>query len=65
MKKPQRQDIMSPNECPFCGGDEIEIEQRGDEWQVICCDCEGAGPVCDSKSCAIWEWNKVSDAINL
>lgn len=53
---------MKMKPCPFCGGDNIEIESS--RW-AYCIDCGAEGPLCENESDAIESWNRRTDPPNV
>ncbi len=44
--------------CPFCGHDDVEIEEVSiSEFAVCCPECSCIGPVCDTVMEAISYWS--------
>lgn len=54
------------NNCPFCGHEEVEIDETGPaEFSVCCPECRAIGPICSDIMSAISAWNqaeKTADA---
>lgn len=49
--------------CPFCGHDDVEIDEVGiSEFAVDCPECRAIGPICGTVMEAISDWNKRPDA---
>lgn len=47
------------NCCPFCGHDDVEIEEVGiAEYAIDCPECRCIGPICGSITEAIERWNR-------
>lgn len=55
---PERERIKTTiDPCPFCGGDQLEIEgDRIRNW-IICHGCDAAGPVQPGALAAVASWN--------
>ena len=43
--------------CPFCGSDELSIEDAVDEWTVHCDECFAKGPTGPTEAIAYERWN--------
>ena len=56
---------MTPTTCPFCHSVPY-LQPHGapgmEKWQVICPECQGAGPVMQKQDQAVLFWNTVSRA---
>ena len=47
------------NDCPFCGHDDVEIDETGPaEFSVCCPECRCIGPITGDVMSAISAWNK-------
>jgi hypothetical protein len=45
--------------CPFCGHDDVEIDEVGIcEYAVDCPECSAIGPICGTVMQAILDWNR-------
>lgn len=43
--------------CPFCGGEEPEVEGDGSIFYVMCNVCGAVGPACGDEQTALDRWN--------
>ena len=44
--------------CPFCGSENIEIDEAGIAYVVFCVACEAQGPVASEIKDAVEKWNE-------
>ena len=52
------------NACPFCGHDDVEIDEIGIGQYAVCCpECECIGPMKTEVMDAISVWNKAPQTI--
>lgn len=50
--------MITVNSCPFCGDDQVEIDEvRPGEYAVDCLECEAIGPIKPEIMEAIKAWN--------
>lgn len=49
---------MRLNRCPFCGSNKLEQFNYGDEYWVLCKDCDTDGPTGYSEEKAANLWNR-------
>lgn len=52
--------IPDAQDCPFCGGDDLELVKVGPMRHVVCHDCMTSGPLAASCEDAISRWNSIS-----
>jgi len=47
------------NNCPFCGSDDLEIQNDSisDDWRIICWDCEAKSGDSGTRTEAVNKWN--------
>lgn len=55
---------MKVSACSFCGSKAVRSQQAlvGQDWSVVCQDCDAIGPSALSAKFAILEWNRVPPA---
>lgn len=47
------------NSCPFCGHEDVEIDEvTVGEFAICCPECRAIGPNCGDVMSAIADWNK-------
>jgi Lar family restriction alleviation protein len=47
--------------CPFCGNDEVHVQDsylQGSGFMVMCGNCTGEGPLCETEQNAAAQWNR-------
>jgi Lar family restriction alleviation protein len=50
--------MITVKPCPFCGYEDVEIDEVGvGEFAVDCPECRAIGPICDTVMEAISFWN--------
>lgn len=50
---------LTVHNCPFCGHDDVEIDEVGPaEYAVTCPECRAIGPISGDIMGAIAAWNK-------
>jgi hypothetical protein len=55
---------MKVSACSFCGSKDVRPQQAlvGQDWSVVCQECDAIGPPALSAKFAIIEWNRVPPA---
>lgn len=50
--------MITVRDCPFCGHDDVEIDEVGpSEFAVTCPECRAIGPICGDIKGTIAIWN--------
>ena len=44
--------------CPFCGSENVEIDEAGVAYVTFCLDCDAQGPVANEIKKAVEKWNE-------
>ena len=55
---------MTPNDCPFCGGSNLEMGNTPSFYWVRCQDCGAEGPTNKDRKEAVELWNGPTDELD-